>query len=107
MSGAIRPVYRHADLDRVLNPSSIAIVGASARPGSFGERLQTNLHGYAGSVFLVNAKYDRLGDLPCYPSLAALPRVPDCVAVTIPREAAESVVREAGEIGAGGVILYA
>ncbi len=107
MSGVVRPVYRHADLDRVLNPSSIAIVGASARPGSFGERLQTNLRGYAGSVFLVNAKYDRLGDLTCYPSLAALPRVPDCVAVTVPREAAESVVREAGEIGAGGVILYA
>ena len=107
MSGVVRAVYRHADLDRVLNPSSIAIVGASARAGSFGERLQTNLRGYAGTVFLVNATYDRLGDLTCYPSLAALPQVPDCVAVTVPREAAESVVREAGEIGAGGVILYA
>jgi acyl-CoA synthetase (NDP forming) len=107
MSGSVRPVYRYADLDRVLNPASIAIVGASARPGSFGERLQTNLRGYTGCVFLVNAKYDRLGDLTCYPSLAALPQVPDCVAVTVPRESAESVVREAGEIGAGGVILYA
>ena len=107
MSGSVRAVYRYADLDRVLNPASIAIVGASARPGSFGERLQTNLRGYTGSVFLVNAKYDRLGDLTCYPSLATLPQVPDCVAVTVPRESAESVVREAGEIAAGGVILYA
>jgi acyl-CoA synthetase (NDP forming) len=107
MSGSVRPVYRHSDLDRVLSPASIAIVGASARPGSFGERLQTNLRDYTGSVFLVNAKYDRLGDLTCYPSLAALPQVPDCVAVTVPRESVESVVREAGEIGAGGVILYA
>jgi acyl-CoA synthetase (NDP forming) len=106
-SRSFRQVYRHGDLDRVLNPASIAVVGASPRPGSFGERLQNNLGGYAGAVFLVNAKYDRLGDLPCYPSLAALPQVPDCVAVTVPREAAEAVVREAGEIGAGGVILYA
>jgi acyl-CoA synthetase (NDP forming) len=107
MRGSARAVYRHADLDRVLNPASIAIVGASARAGSFGERLQSNLRGYTGSVFLVNSKYDRLGELTCYPSLAALPQVPDCVVVTVPRESAESVVREAGEIGAGGAILYA
>ena len=102
-----RPVYRHADLERVLNPASIAIVGASARPGSFGERVQRNLSEYAGSVFLVNSKYDRLGDLRCYPSLAALPQVPDCVVVTVPREAAEPIVHEAAAVGAGGVILYA
>ena len=102
-----RRLYRHADLDRVLNPRSIAIVGASSRAGSFGERLQKNLEGYEGRVFLVNAKYQELGGLPCYPSLAALPEVPDCVAVTVPREAAEPIVREAGEVGAGGVILYA
>ena len=102
-----RRLYRHADLDRVLNPRSIAIVGASPRAGSFGERLQKNLEGYTGRVYLVNAKYDRLGDTPCFPSLAALPEVPDCVAVTVPREGAEPIVQEAGELGVGGVILYA
>jgi acyl-CoA synthetase (NDP forming) len=107
MSAAHRPVYRHADLERVLNPGSIAIVGASTRPGSFGERLLANLGGYRGRIHLVNAKYDHLGERPCFPSLAALPEVPDCVAVTVPREAAEAVVVEAAEVGAGGVILYA
>lgn len=102
-----RGVYRHADLDRVLSPRSIAIVGASPRAGSFGERLQKNLAGFEGQLYLVNAKYDRLGELPCYPSLAALPEVPDCVAVAVPREAAEPVVLEAARAGAGGVILYA
>lgn len=107
MQHASRCVYRHADLRRVLEPGSIAVVGASQRVGSFGERLQKNLAGYRGRVYLVNAKYDRLGDQPCYPSLAALPEVPDCVAVTVPREAAEAVVVEAAEVRAGGVILYA
>jgi acetate---CoA ligase (ADP-forming) len=106
-SPAQRPLYRHADLERVLNPSSIAIVGASSRPGSFGERLLGNLGAYSGRVHLVNAKYDRLGERPCFPSLSALPEVPDCVAVAVPREAAEAVVLEAAEVGAGGVILYA
>jgi len=104
---ATRRVYRHADLERVLNPSSIAIVGASSRSGSFGERLLANLGPYSGRVHLVNAKYDRLGERPCFPSLSALPEVPDCVAVTVPREAAEAVVLEAAELGVGGVILYA
>lgn len=107
MSKKRREVYRHADLDRVLNPRSIAIVGASPRTGSFGERLLANLSDYEGRVHLVNAKYDQLGERRCYPSLKALPEVPDCVAITVPRDAAESVVLEAAEAGAGGVILYA
>src|ERR1039457_4390848 len=107
MKSATRPLYRHADLDRVLNPRSIAIVGASARPGSFGERIQTNLACFDGTVRLVNARHTELAGQRCYPSLAALPEKPDCVAVAVPREAAEAVVVEAGEAGAGGVILYA
>ena len=49
MSGETAPrtrVYRRADLERVLHPRSIAIVGASARIGSFGERVLNNLVGY-------------------------------------------------------------
>ena len=95
-SGSGRPLYRHAELSRVLNPASIAIAGASPRAGSFGERLQTNLAGcYEGDVYLVNAKYDEIAGLRCYPSLAALPVRPDCVAITVSREAAESIVTEA------------
>jgi acyl-CoA synthetase (NDP forming) len=104
---APRQVYRYEHLDRVLNPTSIAIVGASPRAGSFGERLQKNLAGFDGRVYLVNAKYDRIWEHPCYPSLRALPETPDCVAITVSREAAEPIVREAGQNGAGGVILYA
>jgi acyl-CoA synthetase (NDP forming) len=105
---AVRSVYRHADLDRLLNPRSIAIVGASARPGSFGERMLGSLAGlYDGRIHLVNAKYDELMGRVCFPTLAALPESPDCVAITVPREAAEAVVREAAEVRAGGVILFA
>jgi acyl-CoA synthetase (NDP forming) len=100
-------LYRHAELDRVLNPQSIAIVGASARAGSFGDRVLGNLAGFEGEIYLVNSNYERLGERLCFPSLASLPAVPDCVAVTVPRESAEAVVREAAQAGAGGAILYA
>jgi acetate---CoA ligase (ADP-forming) len=102
-----RSVYRHAELERVLNPKSIAIVGASPKVGSFGDRVLNNLVGFDGDIYLVNAKYERLGDRPCFPSLRSLPAVPDCIAATVPRESAEEIVREAAQVGAGGVILYA
>jgi acyl-CoA synthetase (NDP forming) len=102
-----RALYRHPQLDRVLNPRSIAIVGASTKPGSFGDRVMNNLAEFAGEIYLVNAKYERLGERRCHPSLSALPVAPDCVVITIPRDAAEDVVREAAAIGAGGAILFA
>ena len=103
----MRSLYRHAELDRVLNPRSIAIVGASPKTGSFGDRVLANLSGFDGDIYLVNPKHEMLGQRRCYASLGELPAVPDCVAVTVPREAAEAVVRAAAEAGAGGVILFA
>ena len=100
-------VYRRADLARVLHPSSIAIVGASSRPGSFGERVLNNLADFSGNVHLVNPKNERLGDRVCHPNLSALPEGPDCVVVCVPREGVEEVVLEAAKVRAGGVILFA
>ncbi|HXP27891.1 MAG TPA: acetate--CoA ligase family protein [Steroidobacteraceae bacterium] len=102
-----RPVYRHAELDRVLNPRHVCIVGASPKTGSFGDRVLTNLAGFGGNIYLVNSKYDLIGDRRCYPSMASLPENPDCVAVVAPRDAVEDIVREAAQLRVGGVILYA
>jgi len=102
-----RALYRRADLHRLLSPRSIAIVGASDKPGAFSSRTFANLSRFEGQVNLVNARYGRINDRPCYPSLRALPEVPDCVIVAVPREAVLGVVREAGDIGAGGAIIYA
>jgi len=107
MIEARNSIYRHSDLSRVLHPSSIAIVGVSSRQGSFGERVLDNLAGYSGRLHLVNAKYDKLGDRPCYPTLEALPESPDCVVICVPREGAAAVIEEAARVKAGGAILFA
>ena len=54
----MRPLYRHAELDCVLNPKSIAVVGASPKAGSFGDRVLANLAGFDGDIYLVNSKTD-------------------------------------------------
>ncbi|QHE84188.1 acetate--CoA ligase family protein [Hydrogenophaga sp. BPS33] len=102
-----KPVHRRADLQRLLSPSSVAIVGASPTPNSFGERALRHLEGFAGRIHLVNAKYPRIGDRDCHPSLKALPEVPDCVLITVGRESVEAVVRECAALGVGGAVIFA
>jgi acyl-CoA synthetase (NDP forming) len=102
-----RRVYSHADLQRLLRPKSIAIVGASARPEAFGAITRENLATYTGKIFLVNSRYDKIGDEPCYPSLSALPEVPDCAIVAVNRELTVDIMRECAKLGVGGGILYA
>jgi acyl-CoA synthetase (NDP forming) len=102
-----RPLYTRAELDRLIAPRSIAIVGASPRAGSFGLRTLENLAHFRGAIWPVNAKYKEVAGHACYPSLAALPGKPDLVALVVPREGVEAALNEAATAGAGGVIVYA
>jgi len=107
MKAPARPPYRRAELHRLLHPASIALIGASAREGAFGDRALKNLAGYDGRIHLVNARYDRIGELPCYPNLAAVPEVPDCAVIAVNREAVEPIVEECARLGVGGAIVFA
>ena len=61
----------------LLAPRSVALVGASARPRSVGADMIEVLAGggFAGRIDLVNPRYDRIGERPCYPDLESLPGV--------------------------------
>ena len=102
-----RSLYTRAELERLIAPKSIAIVGASPRAGSFGLRTLENLANFRGAIWPVNAKYGKVGEHACYPSLAALPGKPDLVALVVPREGVEAALMEAAAVGAGGVVVYA
>lgn len=102
-----RRVYQRAELVRLLSPKSVAIVGATTNPAAFATATSDNLRNFDGHVHLVNAKYDMIGDRPCYPSIAALPEVPDCVVITIGRDGVQATVEECAAAGVGGVVIYA
>jgi acyl-CoA synthetase (NDP forming) len=106
VSGRADP-YGRADLARLLVPRSVAVIGASERAGSFGARVLENLAMFDGSVYPVNARYERLGERPCYPRVGALPEVPDCVVITAGREAVEGIVEECAALGVGGAVVVA
>jgi acyl-CoA synthetase (NDP forming) len=102
-----RAAYTRAELARLIAPRSVAVVGASARAGSFGMRTLENLAHYSGAIYPVNAKYERIGEHVCYASLAALPQPPDCVVLVVRREGVEAALEEAAAARAGAVIVYA
>ena len=73
-------------LDKLLDPASIAVIGASARPDSPGHQLTRNLllSGYEGRLFLVNPRYRTVLDTECYKSVRVLPETPDLALILTP-----------------------
>src|SRR6516165_10784763 len=106
MTTLSRPLRRHQALERLLHPASIAVIGASPRPSAFGAAVLRNLGSYAGRIYPVNARYQEIGELVCYPSIAAAPQPVDCALIATPREAVEPIVRECAATGVGGVIVF-
>jgi len=94
------------DLRPLFAPRSIAVVGASAR-GGIAQTVRANLAvlGSTTRCHFVNPRYDELDGQPCYPSIAALPEVPDTVVVAVNPLRAASVVADAGAAGVPSVIV--
>ena len=94
------------DLRPLFAPRSVAVVGASAR-GGIAQTVRANLEvlGSATRCHYVNPRYDELDGRPCYPSIAALPEVPDTVVVAVNPLRAGSVVADAAAAGVPSVIV--
>ncbi len=95
------------NLDFMLNPSSVALIGASSRPHSVGEVILQNIlnAGFKGDLFLVNPRYQLMGGLPAYPSVASLPRSPDLAVIAVPPESVPEVTAQLGACGAKGAVV--
>ncbi|MCB0863593.1 MAG: acetate--CoA ligase family protein [Solirubrobacterales bacterium] len=91
----------------LLSPRSVAVVGATERPGSYGETVVRNLleAGFPGEVFCVNPGRKTVHGHPCFPSLTELPSPADAVVVAVPAPAATPAIREAIETGCGGAVV--
>jgi acyl-CoA synthetase (NDP forming) len=72
-------------LQPLLQPASIAVVGASERPGSVGRRTVENLlrGQFSGRLYAVNPGYESVCGVPCFPSLADLPETVDHAVLTL------------------------
>ena len=95
---------RRANFTTLLNPRHIAFVG-----GRHVERCISMCRGtgYAGEIWVVNPKYASLADIPCSPSIEALPSPPDASFIVVSAARSVEVVRSLSAIGAAGAICHA
>jgi acetyl-CoA synthetase len=89
-------------------PASIAVVGATDRPGSYAAETLLNLEaiGFPGPVWGVNPGRSQVLGRDCVPALADLPQPVDAVVVAIPAAGVASVIEEAGARGCGGAVVF-
>ena len=107
MTEAARP--GRSAIERLLNPRSVAVVGASATPGSLAGAVLGNLDRFAftGDVHLVNANRKEINGRPCLPSAADLPQGVDCAVLAIPRAGILDAVKACAARGVGAIIIFA
>jgi acetate---CoA ligase (ADP-forming) len=99
---------RALDLRRLMAPASIAVVGATDRPGSYAAETLLNLNtiGFPGPVWGVNPRRTEVLGRPCVPSVADLPEAVDAVVVAIPAAGVSEAVQQAGARGCGGAVIF-
>lgn len=94
-------------LDALLQPASVVVVGASARPGSIGATAWRNLRAgpFKGAVFAVNPKYRRLDGQSVYERIGALPAPPELALICTPPATVPGLVAELGAHGTHAAIV--
>jgi acetyltransferase len=95
------------NLDALFSPASVALIGASARPGSVGATVWRNLRagGFAGPCWAVNPRHSELDGEPCFADVAALPAAPDLAVIATPPAAVAGVVAALAERGTRAAIV--
>jgi acyl-CoA synthetase (NDP forming) len=97
---------RRATVATMLGAQSVAVVGASAKPGSFGERMIVEAQRSSARMHLVNPRYDRIGELPCAPSLSDLDEAVDLVLLGVPDDVLIDQLKAAAATGARSAVLF-
>ncbi len=95
------------NLNKIFQPRHVAVVGASDERGKVGHILLQNLigRGFEGVVYPVNHRREAVQGIVAYPSLAALPHVPDLALICTPAATVPALVDECGRLGIMGVVI--
>jgi acyl-CoA synthetase (NDP forming) len=101
------PARRAIDLEPLLRPRSVAVLGASDRP-SPGRMIIESLDriGFPGPIYPVNPKYETLFGRPCYPSVADLPEAVDVLAICVNHTRVLEHMRPAALGGVRAAIIF-
>ncbi|MBO9309277.1 MAG: acetate--CoA ligase family protein [Chloroflexi bacterium] len=94
-------------LETFFSPKSVAIVGASRDATKLGNVVLRNAieGGYKGRLYPINPKADEILGYKAYPSVQALPEVPDLAVIVIPYPHVPAAVEDCGKKGVPSVVI--
>ncbi len=93
-------------IDAIFNPSSIAVIGASAEAKKVGYSVLKNLiEGFKGKIFPVNPGRQEILSLPCYPAVSAIPEQVDLAVIVIPAKFVAEALKDCAKSGVKGVVV--
>ena len=96
-----------AAMSRIMRPSAVAVIGASAEEGKIGNSVMKNLidGGYQGHLYPVHPRAEEILGKSCYASVLDIPTEVDIAIFCIPARFVASVIAECGEKNIAGAIL--
>ena len=108
-SGTSQAPIRFANLRRLLNPESIAVIGASANPDKLGYAVVKNIldGGYRGKVYPVNPTAPSILGLECFRDAVHLPADVDLAIIILPAQKVPDVLRTVAARGVKGAVIPA
>ena len=95
------------NLDKIFQPNSIAVIGASARKGSVGHALMHNLieRDFSGQIFPINPNHKKIGELPTCPSIRDLEVPVDMAIISTPITIVPQIIKDCVAVGVGGSVI--
>lgn len=101
-------IKSNKDIELLLYPKTIAVVGATNNPLRVGARVIENTKrvGFKGHIYPVNPKYDELFGFKCYPSITDIPGEVDNLWIALPNEAVIPTLEEAESKGIRVATVY-
>jgi acetyltransferase len=95
------------NLDKIFNPDSIAVVGASEKRESIGYAVMENLMqgGFEGTVVPVNPNYSKILGLEAYSAISEMAQPVDLAVIATPISSVSAIVKECVDVGVGGAIV--
>ncbi len=95
------------NLDALLKPKSVALIGASARPGSVGNTVARNLlaGGFQGAIDFVNPKGEMIGGKTCVGALRDIASPPDLAVIATPAATVPRIVADLAAAGTRAAVI--
>src|SRR4051794_23852342 len=100
---------RSQALASLMQPRSIAVLGASPRPNTLGNNAVANLQrfGYEGRIFPVHPSAPEVAGLKAYANVASLPEPPDCAVVALSSDKVLATLEDAASRGVRAAVVFA